>query len=166
MNSAPSSIGRATPSMRRVWMRPPMRSRASTMQTRFPAPDRSRAAAKPAAPAPMMTTSDFTQPRKGANRVLLLSANLRPRKRADEHHLLVDLSLRRLVAEHAAQVLDFCRDQLVVLRKEANRCALEVAFRDSDELWGPGDVLAHTFPNDDCGSSNPKDEPITVYVCF
>src|SRR4051794_30713643 len=40
-------------------MRPPMRSRASTMQTRLPAADRSRAAARPATPAPMTIASNF-----------------------------------------------------------------------------------------------------------
>jgi hypothetical protein len=40
-------------------MRPPTRGRASIMQTRRPAPVRTRAADSPAAPAPMMATSYF-----------------------------------------------------------------------------------------------------------
>src|ERR1051326_6136092 len=97
---------------------------------------------------------------------LSFSADLRPRELANEHHFLVDLPLRRPVAEHTPQVLDFGRDQLVVLQEEEDRCGLEIAFRDSDELRGLGGVLAHTFPNDDCRQSNPMDEPFTVYVCW
>src|ERR1051326_7153664 len=66
----------------------------------------------------------------------LLAVNLGPRKLAHEQDFFVDVVLRRLVAEDAAQVLDFRRDELVVLRKETLRGALEVAFRHGDLFRG------------------------------
>src|SRR5882672_577611 len=57
MNSAPSSIGTATPGSRRVQQRPPIRSRASSTSTERPACASSAAAASPAAPAPTTITS-------------------------------------------------------------------------------------------------------------
>src|SRR5438876_5553874 len=58
MNSAPSSIGAATPGMRRVQQRPPTRSRASSNSTERPARASSAAAASPAAPAPTTIASN------------------------------------------------------------------------------------------------------------
>src|SRR5213075_1126172 len=96
------------------------------------------------------TKARITRPRhtslRGSGPCRLLGADLRPRQLAHEEHLLVDLALGRFVAEDTTQVFDFRRDQLVVLREEANRCGLEIAFRDGDELGGPGDVLAQS-PN-------------------
>src|ERR1043165_2423710 len=81
---------------------------------------------------------------RGPEGARLLVENLGPRKLAHEHDLLVDLVLRGLVAEHAAQIVDFRGDQLVVLRKEALRGALEVAFRHGDLLRGAqGDLFVH-----------------------
>src|SRR6266850_2254250 len=57
MNSAPSSTGAPRPGKCRVQQRPPMRLRASRTSTERPARASSAAAARPAAPAPMMMTS-------------------------------------------------------------------------------------------------------------
>src|ERR1043166_6867009 len=79
----------------------------------------------------------------------LLVVNLAPRQLAHEHDLLVDLVLRGLVAEDAAQVVDFRGDELVVLRKEPLRGALEVAFRHGDLLrYAQCDLFVH-----DCSAS-------------
>ena len=96
----------------------------------------------------------------------LLADDLAPGERANENHLLVDLHLRRLLTEHTAQILDFGRDQLVVLGKEADRCALEVAFRDGNELWCSLDLLDHHFGNEYMTANSPIDEPITVFACL
>src|SRR5581483_4731284 len=56
-NSAPTSTGTGRPGSSRVKMRPPARSRASSTTTERPASDSARAAASPAAPAPITTTS-------------------------------------------------------------------------------------------------------------
>src|SRR5437588_10680279 len=98
MNSAPSSIGRATEAGCRVKTRPPRRSRASRTQTRRPAPESSRAAARPATPAPTTIASKRSVP------VRLLVVDLRPRQLAHENDLFVDLALRRFVSEDPAQV--------------------------------------------------------------
>src|SRR4051795_8914599 len=103
MNSAPSSMGTLTPVTRWVRTRPPIRSRASMMQTRLPAPESSRADASPAAPPPMTMTSYRMR--------ALLSHDLRPREMANGHHLLVNLDLRRFIAQHTPQILDFGRHQ-------------------------------------------------------
>src|SRR5207247_5046654 len=105
-----------------VKMRPPMRSRASRTTTRRPAPDNSRAAARPAAPAPMTTTST------------LLADDLRPWQPAHGKNLLVDVDLRRPVAEHSAQIIHLGGDQLVVLGEEADRGVLQVAFGHGDQF--------------------------------
>src|SRR5215475_6043183 len=63
MNSAPSSIGVGKEGIRRVKMRPPMRSRASKTITLRPPSESARAAESPATPAPMTITSvDITYP--------------------------------------------------------------------------------------------------------
>src|SRR4051812_41758765 len=62
-NSAPSSTGTASEFVCTVRMRPPMRSRASRMRQGTPASSSARAAARPAAPAPMMTTG-LPEPRR------------------------------------------------------------------------------------------------------
>src|SRR6185369_7089472 len=74
-----------------------------------------------------------------------------PRKLAHEHDLLVDLLLRRFVAEDAAQVVDFRRDELVVLGEETLSRALEVAFRNGDRLRGTHELFAH-------GGSDPTQQ--------
>src|SRR5438034_11724659 len=99
MNSAPSSIGSARSGGWRVKMRPPMRWRASRTTTRRPAPDRSRAAARPAAPAPMTMTS------------VLLADDLRPWQAAHGEDLLVDGVLRCPIAEDSAKVIHLGGDQ-------------------------------------------------------
>src|ERR1041385_3425563 len=67
----------------------------------------------------------------------LLAVNLGPGKLAHEQDFFVDVVLRGLVAEDAAEVVDFRGDELVVLRKETLRGALKVAFRHGDLLRGP-----------------------------
>src|SRR5688572_29181785 len=110
MNSAPSSIGTATSATCCVKIRPPARSRASIRQTRLPFPESSRAAERPATPAPMTMTSNATAA-PTAHRMPegLLADDLSPRQTTNEDHLLVDLHLRRFVAEHTPQVIDFRR---------------------------------------------------------
>src|SRR5947199_7762715 len=98
-------------------MRPPARSRASKMTTCRPAPDSSRAAARPAAPAPMTTTST------------LVADDLRPRQPSHGEDLFVDRRLRRAVAQDSAKVIHLGGNQFVVLGKEADRGGLKVAFR-------------------------------------
>ena len=56
-NSAPSSMGWAIPAARSVRMRPPTRSRASSTTTRMPDSCNTRAADRPATPAPTTITS-------------------------------------------------------------------------------------------------------------
>src|SRR5438105_684881 len=119
-------------------MRPPTRSRASRMTTCRPAPDSSRAAARPAAPAPMMTTST------------LFADDLRPRQPPHSEDLLVDRVLRRAIAEDPAKVIHLRGNQFVVLREEADRGALEVAFGHGDHLRHSRDLIAHGFSN--CGA--------------
>src|SRR6476469_9928036 len=75
--------------------------------------------------------------------ISLLVVNLRPRQLPDEHDFLVDLALRGFVAEDAAEIFDFRGDELVVLRKEALRGALEIAFRYGDLLQGTHEGFAH-----------------------
>src|SRR5436190_6286237 len=123
MNSAPSSMGRGRSGWWRVKMRPPMRWRASTMTTCLPAPDRSRAAARPAAPAPMTTTST------------LFADDLRPRQLPHRENLLVDVVLRRAVAEDSAKIIHLGGDQFVVLGEEADCGGLEIAFGHGDHLF-------------------------------
>src|SRR5215468_1047328 len=110
-----------------VKMRPPMRWRASRMTMRRPAPESSRAAARPAAPAPTTRTS------------VLLADDLRPRQPAHGENLLVDGVLRRTIAEDSAKVIHLGGNQLVVLGKEADGCGLEVAFGHGDHLRGSRD---------------------------
>src|SRR5438094_5424257 len=118
MNSAPSSMGSGTLTSWRVKMRPPMRWRASRMAIVLPDPERSRAAASPAAPPPMMITS--TRSDTSAS----FADDFGPRKLAHLLHLLVDLRLSGLFAEDAAEVVDFRGDELIVLRQEADGGAL------------------------------------------
>src|SRR4051794_25482500 len=103
-----------------------MRCRASIRQTRRPAPESSRAAAKPAAPAPMIRTSKEAGTRgvvrMTCRRAQLLGDDLGPGKFANGHHALVDVALRGLVAKHPAQIINFRRNELVVFRQESNRC--------------------------------------------
>src|ERR1043166_3203739 len=66
----------------------------------------------------------------------LFVEDLTPRQLPHELHLLVDLALRRFVAEDAAEVVDFRGDELVVLGEKTLRGALEVAFRHGDLLRG------------------------------
>ena len=70
--------------------------------------------------------------------------NFRPGKLADLLHLLVDLRLRRLLTEDPAEVVDFGRDELVVLRQQANGGILQVALRHGDHLGGSGRLISHT----------------------
>src|SRR5260370_4164386 len=58
-NSAPSSMWIAAAGFLQVKIRPPIRSRASITMTLQPATLRSRAAARPAAPAPIIRTSQL-----------------------------------------------------------------------------------------------------------
>src|ERR1700745_1763537 len=75
--------------------------------------------------------------------------DLGPRELPHGHHLLVDLDLRRFVAEHASQVVDFGRHEAIVLRQEAGRGVLEIAFGDGDELVGTNqNLLAHEKGNE------------------
>src|SRR5882762_10976150 len=60
MNSAPSSTGARHTGSESVNMRPPIRLRASNIDTASPACPSSIAAASPAAPAPMITMSGGT----------------------------------------------------------------------------------------------------------
>src|SRR5438132_11239342 len=119
-------------------MRPPMRWRASTMTTCLPAPDRSRAAARPAAPAPMTTTST------------LFADDLRPGQLSHREDLLVDVGLRRAIAEDSAKVVHLGRDQLVVFGEEADRGVLEAAFGHGDHLWHSRDLIAHVWLQRPC----------------
>src|SRR5688500_16247318 len=116
------------------------------MQTRLPAPDRTRAAARPAAPAPTIATSNFT----------LLFDDLTPGQLPDQLHLLVDLRLGGAVAEDAAEVVDFRRYELVVLRKEAAGRALKVALRYRDLLRDSFALLVHDdFPTHEACRNHP-----------
>src|ERR1051325_8142691 len=124
-------------------MRPPGRSRASKMTTWRPAPDRSSAAARPAAPAPMTTTST------------LLADDLRPRQPSHGENLLVDRRLRRAIAEDSAKVIHLGGNQFVVLGEEADRGGLKVAFGYGDHLRGSQNLIAHGFSNGGHGNSNP-----------
>src|SRR5207244_593996 len=114
-----------------VKMRPPMRWRASRMTTRRPAPERSRAAARPAAPAPMTMTST------------LFADDLRPGQLPHRENLLVDVVLRSPIAEDSAKVIHLGGDQFVVLGEEADRGVLEVAFGHGDHLRHSRDLIAH-----------------------
>src|SRR5438034_9022757 len=76
---------------------------------------------------------------------MLLADDFRPRELAHLEDLLLDLPLRRLLAEDAAKIINLRRDQLVVLGKEANGGVLKVAFRHGDQLRCSGDLIAHTF---------------------
>src|SRR2546423_3665980 len=98
----------------------------------LPEPERSRAAASPAAPPPIMITSTS------------FADDFGPRKLADLLHLLVDLRLRGFFAQNAAEVIDFRRDELVVLRQEADSGALKIAFRHRDHLAGAQCFVGHT----------------------
>jgi len=137
--------------------RPPIRPRASSTQIRLPAPERDRAAASPAAPAPMMATSylvtapasagDVPEGRSLPRTRSGVADDLVPGKPADQHHLLVDLPLRGAVAEDAAEVFDFRGDEAVVLRQEPDRSTLEIAFRDRNELRDFLDLQFHDEAN-------------------
>src|SRR5688500_1837806 len=117
------------------------------MQTRLPAPERMRAAARPAAPAPMIATSNFT----------LLFDDLTPGQLPDQLHLLIDLRLGGAVAEDAAKVIDFRRHQLVVFRKEAAGRALKVALRYRDLLRDSFALLVHDdFPTHEACRNHPS----------
>src|SRR6266849_1504298 len=78
---------------------------------------------------------------------MLLADDFRPRELAHLEDLLLDLPLRRLLAEDAAKIINLRRDQLVVLGKEADGGVLKVAFRHGDQLRRSGDLIAHTFSN-------------------
>src|SRR6266568_9498188 len=104
----------------------------------FPDPERSRAAASPAAPPPMMITSTS------------FADDFGPRKLADLLHFLVDLGLSGFFAEDAAEVIDFRGDELVVLRQEADSGALKVAFRHRDHLGGAQCFVSHTKLAQNC----------------
>src|SRR5687767_2832364 len=114
-------------------MRPPTRGRASRMTTRRPAPESTRAAARPAAPAPMIATSNFT----------LLFDDLTPGQLPDELHLLVDLRLGGAVAEDAAEIVDFRGHELVVFREEPAGRALKIALGYRDLLRDSFALLVH-----------------------
>src|SRR5687767_2740264 len=103
------------------------------MQTRFPAPESTRAAARPAAPAPMIATSNFT----------LLFDDLAPGQLPDQLHLLVDLCLCGTVAEDAAEIVDFRGHQLVVLREESAGRALKIPLGYRDLLRDSLALLVH-----------------------
>src|SRR5437764_13538853 len=105
------------------------------MTTCRPAPDSSRAAARPAAPAPMMTTST------------LFADDLRPWQPSHGEDLLVDRGLGRAVAEHSTKVFHLGGNQFVVLGKEADCGVLEVAFGHGDHLLHSRDLIAHGFSN-------------------
>src|SRR5216117_1857780 len=79
MNSAPNSSGTGEFESWRVRMRPPMRGRASMMESRRPAWDRSRAAASPAAPAPRIRTSTRRRSEGMAQRALYFGIGHRAR---------------------------------------------------------------------------------------
>src|SRR5258706_2701506 len=188
-----------------VKMRPPIRSRASTMQTRFPAADNSRAAARPATPAPMTMASksirtgsphnpshsrsarrrrefrggeEVLPPRteqrtrlhgkaparrqRGVQRRSIVD-DFRPGELANLQHFLVDLLLRSALAEDASKVIDLRRDQLVVLRQQAESSALQVAFGHGDGLGRFRGLFAHGNRNDDRCRSNPASAP-TVFA--
>src|SRR5262245_33608213 len=121
-------------------MRPPMRSRPSTTTTCRPAPDSSRAAARPAAPAPMTMTSE--------GEPTLLADDLRPRQLANGEDLLVDLHLRRALAQDSAKVIHLGGDQLVVFGEKAGSGVLEVAFGHGDHLWHSRGLIAHELVNE------------------
>src|ERR1051325_211779 len=135
-------------------MRPPTRSRASRMMTCRPAPDSSRAAARPAAPAPMTTTST------------LFADDLRPRQPAHREDLLVDGVLRRAIAEDPAKVIHLGGDQLVVLGEEADRGVLEVAFGHGDHFRRSRALIAHGFSNGGIEHSNPGDRSERLSLPF
>src|SRR5438132_10531007 len=109
-----------------------MRSRPSRTQTFLPAPERSRAAARPAAPAPMTMTSNrscvmLSEAKHLAGEILrfaqhddscrkLLADDFSPRQLADGEHFFIDLALRGLLPQDPAKVIHFRRDQPVVFR--------------------------------------------------
>src|SRR5678816_793948 len=125
-------------------MRPPMRWRASRMMQCRPAPDNSRAAARPAAPAPMTTTS-----------AVLFADDLRPRQLPHREDLLVDVGLRRPIAEDSAKVIHLGGDQSVVLGEEAGGGGLEIAFGHGDQFRHSRGLIAHEKSNDCSQESNP-----------
>src|ERR1700686_1345485 len=113
MNSAASPIGGGRSGLCRVKMRPPRRWRASRMQRRWPAPESSRAADKPAAPAPMMMVA-----KRCGTLGVLLAHDFGPGELGDLEDLLLDLALRRLLSQNTAQVIHLGGHQLVVFRQE------------------------------------------------
>src|SRR3954453_21753409 len=82
--------------------------------------------------------------------------DFRPGELANLQHFLVDLLLRGAVAEDASKVIDLGRDELVVLRQQTERGALQVAFGHGDGLGIFRGLFAHRDRNDGVGRSNPS----------
>jgi len=131
-------------------------SRASIRQIRLPAPDSARAAASPAAPAPMMTTSYCTRHEWCVERAGLgFSDDLAPGQLPHELHFLVDRFLRGSVAEHTPEVFDLGGNELVVLGEESEGGGLEVTFGDGDELGGLLELRLHDGGNAGSARNHP-----------
>src|SRR4051794_33387382 len=81
--------------------------------------------------------------------------DFRPGELANLHHLLVDLLLRSAFAEDASKVIDLGGNELVVLRQQTERGALQVAFGHGDGLGSFRDLFAHRDRNDGFRESNP-----------
>src|SRR5688572_29837622 len=90
--------------------------------------------------------------------------DLAPGHLPNVHDLLVDLRLRSLVAEDAAEVVHLRGDQAVAFRQEAGGGALKVAFRDGDELRHSLGLLVHDTGNEEGNRNHPSAEP-TVFAC-
>ena len=83
---------------------------------------------------------------------------------ADLLHFLVDLSLRRFLPQHPAEIVDLGRDELVVLRQQANGGILQVALGHGDHLGGSQWFISHTKLATKVGcESNPTAE-ITFFA--
>src|SRR5262249_55810526 len=80
--------------------------------------------------------------------------DLGPRKAAHLLHLLVDLLLRRLLAEDATEVVDFRRDELVVFEQKANHGVLKVAFQNQDNFGRARQLVDHETANNESDTNS------------
>src|SRR6476646_7404119 len=82
--------------------------------------------------------------------------DFRPGELADLQHFLVDLLLRSALAQDASKVIDLGGDELVVLRQQAERSALQVAFGHGYGFGSFRGLFAHGDRNDGFRRSNPS----------
>ena len=80
---------------------------------------------------------------QAAGGALRLADDFAPRQAPHELHFLIDVVLRRPVAEDSAEVVDFRRNEFVVLRQEANGGVLEVAFGNGNHLRRFSNLYVH-----------------------